>query len=61
MIKYLTVTVDRIDSDGRECQSLIHVGPDGWSQSGENLGETRDLAEAIFDASADELNNEGES
>lgn len=60
MIKFATVTLDRTDSSGRDFQSLIHIGPDGWSQSGDDLGETRDIAEAIFEALADDLNAEEE-
>lgn len=57
-VEYVTVTLDRIDAQGRPFTSLIHIGPDGWSQSGDDLGDTRDIAEAIFEALSDELNLE---
>lgn len=53
---WITVTLDRVDSAGRKFQSIIHIGPDGWSQSGEELGDTRDLADAIYEAVSNELN-----
>ncbi|MBL9070222.1 MAG: hypothetical protein JNM03_09550 [Sphingopyxis sp.] len=59
-VEYITVTLDRVDAQGRPFQSLIHIGPDGWSQSGDDLGDTRDIAEAIFEACADELDAESE-
>ena len=58
MIKWVTVTLDRVAKDGREFQSQIDIGPEGWSQSGENLEDTRDIAAAIFKAVAEELNSE---
>ncbi len=61
-VRFATVTLDRTDATGREFTSEIHIGPDGWSQSGEELGATRDIAAAIFDAlqKCDAFEAEGE-
>jgi hypothetical protein len=57
-INYLTITVDREDARGKAFQSQIHISPDGWSQSGDDLGDTRDLAQAIFEAVVEDMNDE---
>lgn len=55
MSTFITVTISRT-VDGKDVETRAHLSDDGWSQDGGStgeLGETRDLVAALWDAASE--------